>query len=47
MAIVAEKKGKRFGGKIKGAKTWGDVKAAFKKWSKDLRKRLDQVHDER
>ena len=46
VAVVAEKKGKRFGGKIKGAKTWGDVKAAFKKWSKDLRKRLDKVHAE-
>ncbi len=46
VAVVAEKKGKRFGGKIKGAKTWGDVKAAFKQWSKDLRKRLDQIHDE-
>ena len=46
VAVVAEKKGNRFGGKVKGAKTWGDVKAAFKKWSKDLRKRLDQVHAE-
>lgn len=46
VAVVAEKKGKRFGGKIKGAKTWGDVKAAFKKWSKDLRKRLDQIRVE-
>lgn len=46
VAVVAEKKGKRFGGKIKGAKTWGDVKAAFKKWSKELRKQLDKVHAE-
>lgn len=47
VAVVAEKKGKRFGGKVKGAKTWGDVKAAFKNWSKGLRERLDQVHAER
>lgn len=46
VAVVAEKKGKRFGGKVKGAKTWGDVKAAFKKWSKDLRKQLDRVRAE-
>jgi hypothetical protein len=45
-AVVAEKKGRRFGGKVKGAKTWGDVKAAFKKWSKGLRQRLDQIHQE-
>ena len=46
VAVVAEKRGKRFGGKVKGAKTWGDVKAAFKKWAKNLRKQLDQVRAE-
>lgn len=46
VAVIAAKEGKRFGGKIKGAKRWGDVKAAFKKWAKQLRKRLDEVHGE-
>lgn len=45
-AVVASKKGRRFGGKIKGAKRWGDVKGAFRSWAKKFRKRLDQLHDE-
>jgi hypothetical protein len=44
VALVATRGGKRFGGKIKGAKRWGDVKSAFKKWAKDFRKQLDEVH---
>jgi hypothetical protein len=44
VAVVAERRGRRFGGKIKGAKRWGDAKAAFRKWAKDLRKRLDELH---
>jgi hypothetical protein len=46
VAVVAARKGKRFGGKIKGAKRWGDVRAAFKSWARELRKKLDEVHGE-
>ncbi len=44
VAVIATRGGKRFGGKIKGAKRWGDVKAAFKHWAKQIRKRPDEVH---
>lgn len=44
VAVVAVKKAKRFGGVVKGSKEWGDAKAAFKSWAKQLRKRLDKLH---
>lgn len=43
VAVVDSRQGKRFGGLIKGAKRWGDVKAAFDKWAKMFRKKLDRV----
>lgn len=44
-AIVAERSAHRFGGKIKGAKRWGDVKAAFRWWAEQLRERLDELKE--
>ena len=44
VAVAASKKGRRYFSTIKGAKRWGDVKAAFKSWAKLFRKRLDEIH---
>lgn len=46
VALVATKEPRRMGGVIKGSKEWGDVKAAFKTWAKQFRKRLDQTRSE-
>jgi Protein of unknown function (DUF3313) len=45
VAVAAAKGGRRFFGKIKGAKRWGDVKAAFKSWAKLFRRALDRVNE--
>lgn len=44
VAVVAVKEPGRMGGVVKGSKEWGDAKAAFKKWAKQFRKKLDQAH---
>lgn len=44
VAVVAAKEARRMGGVVKGSKEWGDVKAAFKKWAENFRKKLDQAH---
>lgn len=46
VAIVAERQARRFGGKLQGAKRWGDVKAAFRWWAERLRERLDELHEQ-
>ena len=40
-AVAAANKPRRFGGVIKGAKRWGDVRAAFDKWANQFRKQLE------
>lgn len=46
VAVAATREARRFGGVIKGSKEWGDVRAAFKKWAKQFRQRLDEVRAE-
>jgi hypothetical protein len=46
VAVVAAKESRRYGGLIKGSKEWGDARAAFKKWAKQFRKKLDQAHSD-
>lgn len=45
VAIVDAKKGRRFANLSKSTREFGDVKGAFKKWAKELRERLDEVHE--
>ena len=45
MAFMTAKSGRRFFSGIKAFQKWGDIDAAFKGWSKNFRKRLDQAHD--
>jgi hypothetical protein len=46
VAVVATKEPRRMGGVVKGSKEWGDVKAAFKSWAKNFRKKLDRAHSD-
>ncbi len=45
-AVAAARKARRFGGVIKGAKRWGDVRAAFEKWAKQFRKQIETARGE-
>lgn len=44
VALAATREARRLGGVIKGAKEWGDARAAFERWAKQFRKRLNQLH---
>jgi len=45
VAVAAARSGRRYLGKIKGTKEWGDVKAAFRAWAKLFREALDRVNE--
>ena len=46
-AVAAAQKARRFGGVIKGAKRWGDVRSAFEKWANQFRKQLETARGDR
>ena len=41
LEFMASKTGRRYFSGLRQFKTWGDIDAAFKAWSKDFRQRLD------
>lgn len=45
-AFLDTRKGRRFGGTLAAARTWGHAEAAFGVWAKELRERLDALSND-
>jgi hypothetical protein len=45
VAFMSSKSGRRFFSGFKAYQKWGDIEAAFRAWSDNLRERLDKAHE--
>jgi hypothetical protein len=43
MAFMTSKSGRRFFSGLKAFQKWGDIDAAFRRWAKNFRQRLDKA----